>query len=243
MPALFWPEGPARPECPGPGDVHVWASNVDHVVDDAILSVRERQRADAFVFDHDARRYRATKVMQRQILGAYTGVPPEQLTFGSEVREKPTIAPGQGPPALTFNLSGSGGLALIAIAFSRSIGVDLETPRDDIETLGIAERYFHPLEIEAIKAETDSALRRQTFYRCWTRKEAYMKALGEGLYLPMESFAVELAPVSRPSLLDCAEGLAEAQEWTLIDLSVQATFFGAVAVRGPVETVTTWMWP
>jgi 4'-phosphopantetheinyl transferase len=137
---------------------------------------------------------------------------------------------------LRFNLSSSDDTALLAVAWNREIGVDVEKIRAERDCMGIAERFFSPWEAAALRRLPDQQ-RVPAFYRCWTRKEAYVKATGEGMFLPLDSFAV---PVDQPHMQPVREepaavfpsvGEVGQERWTMIDVPEIAGFAAAVVVE------------
>jgi 4'-phosphopantetheinyl transferase len=210
-----------------PGTVRVLAVPLLRAVtpeDRALLSADERARADRFHFARDSRRYVVTRATLRRVLGAQLGRHPSSLAFDVGPRGKPSLA---GTP-LHFNVAHAGELALIALTTLGEVGVDVEPlePMDDVET--IAERFFSPAEREALRA-LPAAARTDAFLTCWTRKEAYVKAIGEGLACPLDAFDVTLAPGEEARLLRIAGD--DADRWSLVDLRPAPGYVGAVAGR------------
>ncbi|MCZ4351943.1 4'-phosphopantetheinyl transferase superfamily protein [Roseovarius aestuarii] len=230
-----------RPPQPEPGSVHVWAAQLDDstmAVDSlASLSETEQQRAASFVFEKDARHYRAARVFQRQVLAAYLDRAPEDLHFTTRARGKPVLTNGAG---IEFNVTDSGGFALMAVMHHAAVGIDVEVPRPFPDILNIARNSFHPFEQQEIFAHPTLDAQRQAFYRCWTRKEAYMKALGEGLYLDLGSFAVETGPTRRPALRSCARG--DKETWTFVDIGENHAIYAAICIEGQLNSIDLWHW-
>ena len=209
-----------------PAEVHVWAVSLHGDADalGALLSAKERERAARFRFADHQRRFRIGHGALRAILGGYLGADPAAVEFTLGPRGKPYVA-GIGP---FFNLSHSGKLALIAVA-DCEIGVDLEKVRHLESLTAIAQRHFSAFEFAALDA-LDDAARQLAFYRCWTRKEAYIKALGVGLSMPLDTFDVSLG--ERPEFLACRDGSEEPANWSLLDVSPGPEFVAATALRG-----------
>ena len=152
------------------------------------LSIEESQRAARFIFERDRARYTVAHTALRRILARYTGEDAAALEFRTAERGKPYLAQH---PGLRFNLSHSGCWALVAVARSRELGVDIECIRADRSTEEIAHRFFAPEEVRELM-ETPPVRRVAAFFACWSRKEAYIKARGEGLAIPLDSFEVSL---------------------------------------------------
>ena len=227
--------------------VHVWRvglidppDHVNHLA--ASLSPDERDRADRFHFERDRHRYVIGRGTLRAILGAYLGVPPGSLRFGYGPSGKPFVAEPADAARLQFNLSHAGALALVAVAHVRAVGVDLEQVRALPDRDLISTRFFSALERAALQALAPEA-RDQAFFACWTRKEALLKAWGDGLSFPLDRFAVSLAP-GEPARLRWVEGGARAADrWQLRCLVPAPGYLGAVAAEGRGWRLRCWTWP
>jgi 4'-phosphopantetheinyl transferase len=191
---------------------------------EAVLSTNERRRAASFVFALDRHRFVVGRGRLRQILSRYVALPPEALRFRYGAHGKPALSPGR--PAPCFNLSHSGGLAALVIA-DCDVGVDIEEVRP--VDGAVAERFFSASENAALRGLRGVDWR-DAFYRCWTRKEAVVKALGKGLSLRLSSFDVSVAPSA--SLLLRLEGCREAaSQWSIVDVALPRGLVGAIAAR------------
>jgi 4'-phosphopantetheinyl transferase len=224
---------------PGPDEVHVWTASLDQP--DAVvarlrtlLDDSERERADRFSFEKGRRHFTVGRGLLRRILGEYLGLDPGGVRFCYNPYGKPALAgePEPGEDALRFNVSHSGSLVLYAVTRGREVGVDLETIRPEFAGEPIAERFFSPGEVAALRAVAPEA-RIRAFFDCWTRKEAYIKARGKGLSLPLDSFEVSLAPGAPPALLATHDDPAEARRWSLFGLEPGPGYVGALVVAGP----------
>lgn len=209
----------------GPEELHVWAVPLhgDPERYGALLSEAEQQRLARFHFADHRRRYQIGHGALRAILGGYLGEDPAAVEFVQGPRGKPYLA-GPGP---FFNLSHSGKLALIGVARTE-LGLDVEKVRHLESLTGIARKHFSAQEFATLDALQGEA-RELAFYRGWTRKEAYIKALGEGLSMPLDSFEVSLGET--PQLLACRDGREDAAKWSLFDVSPGPEFVAAVAMR------------
>lgn len=216
-----------------PDELHVWAVPLhgDPERWGTLLSAAERQRLQRFHFADHRRRYQIGHGALRAILGGYMRVEPTAIDFQQGPRGKPYVA-GKGP---FFNLSHSGKLALIAIA-QVEVGLDVEKVRHLESLIEIANKHFSPCEFAALQPLAGEA-RELAFYRCWTRKEAYIKALGEGLSMPLDTFDVSLD--AEPKLLAARDGREQAANWTMLDVSPGPEFVAAVAMRCPRVRVQT----
>jgi 4'-phosphopantetheinyl transferase len=198
----------------------------------ALLDSEERQRAGRFRFEVSRDAFIASHGWLRAVLGRYLNADPRSIEFTFGNRGKPAL---QGTP-LQFNLSHSGAIAACAVARSEEVGIDIEKlrPMSDLER--VARRFFHPEESRKLLAlrEEDRA---PAFFRCWTRKEAYIKALGDGLFAPLDRFEVTLAPGEPVAFVHIDD--RPAAEWSLLGLDVGPDYTGAVAIRGTDWVVRT----
>lgn len=214
----------------GVDDLHVWAVPLSgdaepHV---AVLSANERERAARFHFADHRRRYEIGHGALRRILGAYLGRAPQAVEFVFGPRGKPFLAESlAGHHGPYFSLSHSGKLALIGVA-SAEIGVDCEKVRRLESYVAIAEKHFSRDEFAGLM-RVPEAERLFAFYRCWTRKEAYIKALGEGLAMALDTFDVSLG--DEPKFLACRDGRENPADWSMLDVSPGPEFTAAAALR------------
>ena len=222
------------------GVVHVWAVplNGDPARFGALLSPSEVQRVQRFRFADHQRRYQIGHGALRTILGGYLGRDPRTVDFRQGPRGKPYLAgePGSGP---FFSLSRSGKLALIGVA-TIELGLDIEKVRHLESLTEIARRHFSPREFAELD-QLQGAAREQAFYRCWTRKEAYIKALGEGLSMALDSFDVSLC--EEPRLLACHDGREQPANWAMVDVSPAREFVSAIALRSPAPQLRCFVLP
>ena len=202
-----------------------------------MLSLDERARAARFHFDRDRRRFTAARGSVRCVLGRYLGIPASALTFGYDSHGKPYLTGSHGID-LRFNVAHSGEVALLAVTDGVDVGVDVEVPRELPDRRQLAARFFAESETAAIEAVPE-ALRHQAFFTCWTRKEAYIKAIGLGLSAPLDSFEVSVVPGEPAALLRIHGSADAAGEWSLHDLSNLPDYAAAMAVRTPRAQVIT----
>lgn len=216
-------------------EVHLWlatleASSEQLTAYEQLLSCDERERAARFCFPRDRDRYVVGRGLLRVILARYLGIAPLELRFAYNAYGKPELATEGGAQSLRFNLSHSHGLVLYAVARGRELGVDIERVRPEMATEAIARHFFSPQEVRALMALPPHA-RTDAFFRCWTRKEAYLKARGEGLSLPLDSFEVSLAPGEPAVLLRAPGPPQECDRWSLRDVPVPRGYAAAIAVE------------
>ena len=225
-------------------DVHVWRASLTvsetRLADfDAILAEDERARAARFRNPLHGAHYTVGRGVLRMLLGRYLRRQPPDIHFSYSEYGKPFIKDGA---ALRFNLSHSQELALYAFTLQREIGIDIEYLRAVPARDQIAEQFFSPNEIEVLRA-LPAAQQDTGFFNCWTRKEAYIKAHGEGLSLPLHQFDVTLAPGDPATLLETRVALDHADRWTLQALLPGGNYVAALAVEGHDWTLSTWQWP
>jgi 4'-phosphopantetheinyl transferase len=199
-----------------------------------LLDDRERARAARFVNPRDGRRYIVSHAVTRTVLGRFVGVPPAALHFRTASAGKPHLAQA----SLDFNLSHSGERALLAITRGGPIGVDIEEIHPlDVE--GLTHRFFSGAEHEALIA-TDSDNRVAAFFRCWTRKESFIKAIGDGLAFPLSGFVVAFGEHVGNALLRCDVASVRADDWRVVPLDAAHGYAAAVTVSNRVSRV--WQW-
>lgn len=202
-----------------------------------LLSADERARAARFRRETDRHRFVAAHGGLRQLLGGYLSRPPAALGFVLGEFGKPALAEADGGRVLLFNLSHAGDWILIALAAGQAVGVDVEPIRPDLDFLPIARTQFSPEEIAALAAEAPGA-QVNAFFRCWTRKEAYLKARGQGLAYSLREFSVAFGAQARPELRWVADDPSAAERWTVLECAPAADYAGAVVVEGaPVRLV------
>ena len=197
---------------------------------------------ERFRFERDRRRYLVGRGLLRMLLGRYLGMTPHQVRFEYTVAGKPHLAPSQGERLLRFNLTHSGELLLIAVTDGRALGIDVEEVRNDIDVGEIAAHFFSPNEQRDL-ATLSGPRRIDAFFECWTRKEAYVKARGEGLSLPLDQFDVSLLPGESVRLIETRPDPAEARRWQLEALSVADGYKAALAVEGKGWALQCVDWP
>jgi 4'-phosphopantetheinyl transferase len=217
----------------GEGSVHVWRVGLEVPRADVArlaetLSEEERARAARFRSPEDGLRFTVAHGALRAILARYAGESAGGLVFHRNEYGKPAL---RGATEVRFNLAHSHAVALVAVARGREVGVDLERVLPGVEPLEIAGSYFTRREVAALAALPPEH-RVHAFYRCWTRKEAFVKALGMGLSRALDSFDVSLDADSHAGLLRRGEDPEEAARWRLRALAPAPGYVGAVAVEG-----------
>lgn len=245
MPALVWRPPPDILRL-GRDEVHVWRVSLDQTAARVqnhlrTLSPDEQRRAARLYFARDRDHFIVARGVLRTLLGRYLNRDPGQLRFCYNPQGKPTLSRESGGDWLRFNLSHSHGLALVAVTRDREIGVDVEQIRSDLADEQIAERFFSMQEVARLRA-LPPALQAEAFFNCWTRKEAYMKAQGVGLSLPLDQFDVSLVPGEPAAVLSTRGDPHEASRWSLRELMPGPGYIAALAVKGHDWRLTCWQW-
>lgn len=214
-------------------EVHVWQAKLDdHAAGGlkTLLAEDEISRAERFHFAEDRNHFIVARALLRRLLAVYSGIDAAELRFSYAEKGKPSLEEGQ-RSAINFNLAHSHGMAIYAFSRARELGVDLEFMRENVAVEDIAERFFSPREIDTLRT-IPAELRKQGFFNCWTRKEAYIKARGEGLSLPLDEFDVSLRPGEPAELLRNHKEPAEVTRWTMQSIPAPAGFVAALVVEG-----------
>jgi 4'-phosphopantetheinyl transferase len=191
----------------------------------AVLSDDEIERASHFVRPRDASRYVNGRARLRAIVGEYLGQAPHEVAFSYNPFGKPELA-SKGQAPFHFNLSHSAGQALLAVSDRFALGVDIEEIRPMTEN--VAGHFFSPAECRELRA-LPGAEQMPAFYRCWTRKEAFVKAHGAGLSLALDCFDVSLAIDPQPILKRLDPSVGKADDWGLFNIEVGDGFCAALA--------------
>jgi 4'-phosphopantetheinyl transferase len=219
-------------------EVHVWRIDLDpaapiHEGAD-VLSSAEQGRAARFAFARDRRRFAVSHLALRSILARYLGAEPAALAFAPRGAGKPRLV---GSSDLSFNLSHSGERALVAVARGREVGIDIEQLRELDDPERLAESCFAASELRAWRGLA-RAERTQAFFATWTRKEAYLKARGDGLARPLGSFEVPVGRDVSPRLLGDAEDAGAAAHWRFFDVDVGPSYAATlVAAAAPARVL------
>jgi 4'-phosphopantetheinyl transferase len=234
---IEWPLG--LPE----DEVQVWRVDLEAIRSDEsrwqeVLSSDESARAARFHFPADRQRYTAARALLRTILAGYLGTDPKSVSFAYSPREKPSLGPAHAG-SVTFNISHSGGIALLAFARKREIGIDVERVRSDFDVEAIARRFFSAHEQDQLAALPKEE-KFDSFFRCWTRKEAYIKATGDGLSLPLHQFDVSIVPGNGDALLSTRPDDSEAALWSLREIPAGAGYVAALCARGREWRLRDW---
>ena len=205
------------------------------------LTPDERERASRFHFQKDREHFIVARGVLRDILGRYLDTSPARIRFSYNQYGKPALAQDDGADALRFNISHAHEVALYGFTRGRDIGLDIEFVREDFASLEIAERFFSTDEVSMLRTLPASE-QTVAFFNCWTRKEAFIKALGEGLSHPLDRFSVSFVPGEPAALLSTADAPQEASRWSLVELAPGAGYVAALAVEGHATEISLWDW-
>ncbi|TMC38195.1 MAG: 4'-phosphopantetheinyl transferase superfamily protein [Chloroflexi bacterium] len=237
---------------PGPhitlakNEVHVWRASLEaservYSILQRVLSTDEYGVATRFYFERDRRRWTIAHGILRMLLALYLDVDPSKLQFVTNDYGKPAIASPPGGKHLQFNLSHSGDLALYAFAYDRQVGIDVERIRDNIEYEELARSHFSPSEYTMLQT-LPLLIRKEAFFLCWSRKEAYIKAKGKGLSIPLDQFDMSLTPGEPATLLASREEPQARERWSVQSLAPGTSYVGALVVEGVGWQLRCWQW-
>lgn len=206
----------------------------------ALLSPDEQARAERFYSERHRMRFTVCRGALRELLGQYLGCAPSELGFEYGAHGKPGLSAQQNPADLRFNLSHSEGLAVIALTGCRDIGVDVEQVRP-INGMAIAGRYFSDDEITQLR-RLPSQWHQEAFFSCWTAKEAYIKARGDGLSFALKDFDILIDPTQVPRILKIQGSSAPANQWALHRILPQPGYIATLAIEAPPGEVLVGVW-
>ena len=227
-------------------DVHVWRASFHQLMPllqyfKALLSTDEQMKAGRYRFEDNREEYIIARGLLRHLLGSYCTKDPRNLQFHYNPYGKPALSSEAGPHRLTFNVSHAHGFVLYVFTRGREVGIDLERIRPEAAHDGVAERFFSSREVSTLRALPRHA-QPIGFFNCWTRKEAYIKARGEGLTIPLNQFDVSLVPGEPAALLESRVDPADTNRWTLRSLDMGTQYIAALAVEGQDWDLKCWDW-
>lgn len=227
-----------------PDEVHAWRTplkldsqglqSIEHA-----LSPDEQERALRFRVPRARRQFVSARAWLRLILARYTNMQPSEVEITYGQYGKPQLGPAPEPASLRFNVSHSGDFAIIAVAQQREVGVDVERIRPQVAVEALADSSFSTEEAAGLK-ELRGRARQRAFFTCWSRKEAYAKATGKGLRLPLAEFEVSVAPWEPAALIGTSWDSQEASRWTLKDMYPAPGYVAAIAVEGSDWQLRRW---
>jgi 4'-phosphopantetheinyl transferase len=245
MHAVIWKSPPPAVQLRD-DEVHVWRASLAQ--DEAmvaklrqLLTPDECKRAERYYRSRDRRQSIVARGILRLIISRYLHFPAAALKFTDNSYGRPALAEELNQVRLDFNLSHSGDLVLYAFTCGRSVGIDIELIREDFATFEIAEQFFSRDEIIALRSMSKE-LRSVAFFNCWTRKEAYIKALGQGLSHPLHCFSVSLRPDERVALLGVDDDAREPARWKMHALEPGIGYVAALIAGVPLFSLKKWDW-
>lgn len=226
---------------PAPGEVHVRRFCLDREDNEQALLQRflspdELVRADRLRNPQTRNRFIVGRGLLRETLACYLGLEPGSLRLAAGEHGKPHLSAEQRQSELCFNLSHAGDLALLAVSSQYELGIDLEQQKDDLPFQAMAKQFFSARE-QAELFSLSPELQLDAFFRCWTRKEAYLKGYGSGFSQPANHCDVSLLPDHPPALFEHCTCPTEPARWQLMDLTVPVGFYAALAVAGETPVI------
>jgi 4'-phosphopantetheinyl transferase len=227
-----------------PSEVHVWRVDLEassEVVQqcETVLSPSERTRAQRYVFERDRRRWTVARAALRHLLGCYLNTEPILFEFALNEFGKPSLTTPYKELNIEFNLSHSAEIALYAFTRNRLVGIDVEYMRTDLDYDGMARHSFSVQEQHILRHLVGEEKRR-AFFRGWTCKEAYAKALGKGFSQAFDQFTVSLLPSQPLALLRQDEDERELTRWSFMELDAGPGYAGALVVEGHEWEAKCW---
>jgi len=222
---------------PRPDEVHLWVVEPEAVTEPrllaaylALLGTDERERHQRFRFEKHRHQFLVSHALVRVTLSRYAPVPAQDWRFSTNAYGRPEVLAREGLPPLRFNLSHTDGMAVCAVALGVDVGADVEHSARPGQTVELAESFFAPPEVRALRA-LPAERQRERFFDYWTLKESYIKARGAGLSLPLDQFAFHLEP-GRPPGISFDPRMEDSPEaWQFVQVRLGAEHPAAVAVR------------
>ena len=227
------------------GEAHLWRIDLNQKFYAAqtaldLISADERKRAEKYYLERDRKNFIKARAALRQILSRYLDLAPHKIVFSADQYGKPALNMGNHSAPLNFNFSSSGEIALCAVTRQRKIGVDVELINPNWANTEVAERFFSTSENLDFKNVSET-LRTRTFFSIWTRKEAFIKAVGCGLSYPLQNFSVSIEPDETTPKLTFNDSIGN-DSWSLFSFSPQSEFAAALAVEGDLPDLRFWHW-
>jgi 4'-phosphopantetheinyl transferase len=236
----YWPLSPKTQKNFSKNSVDIWSICLEQPKEITldlrqILAPDELDRADRFYFDKDRNHFTVARAGLRKLLGEYLDLDPKSIKFSYEKKGKPFLENNK----LCFNLSHSKDLALCAITYDRTLGVDVEYLREMKDAEQIAKRFFSSRE-SSLFCSLPKENQRLAFFRCWTRKEAFVKALGDGISYGLDNFDVTFTSDKEADLIRVLSDPLEANRWKLKELLPAEDYVGAIIVKGNDWDLNCW---
>lgn len=217
--------------------LHIWKiplnlpeAKLPHLLN--LLDPAEIKRLHQFRFEKHRRRFLVAHARLREILGFHLNISPAEVVFHIHDSGKPSI-PGN---PLYFNLSHSDEMAIVAVSFQGEVGIDIEYIKQDIDTLEIAKRFFHPTEFEQLQ-KIPSEKQKAFFYYCWTAKEAYLKAKGTGIAHHLNKFSLDLQNPQKIQIIYASDDIAEFKDWFITNFEINSSYFSTVVSSNSISSL------
>ncbi len=226
-------------------EVHVWSARKPSALPpdfEAGLSPEESDRARRFHFPQHRAAYTFAHAVLRDVLSRYLHCDGRDISFDKTVFGKPFVTKPTELPRLEFNLSHSGDLVLVGVCRGLRVGIDVEEMRPVDDLLSIAEMYFTPDESAFIHGQLPSD-RERTFFRCWTRKEACVKAVGKGLVIPLNSIETHISSQAPVILSESTPNSSDEVSWRIADLDLYENYVAAIAIEMDATALVHIEWP
>lgn len=224
-----------------PNQVHIWSASITNhenrlPVYWSFLTNEEKEKAQKFKFLKDKNCFVIAKGILRKLLASYLSLSPKEINLKLGEYGKPFLHHSSN---LQFNISHSRSEILLGFIQTLPIGIDIEYTKREIDVKNIAKHFFAEEEIEAL-LKLDTKYQTQAFYSCWTRKEAFIKALGSGLSFPLAEFVVSLDSLKKAKLIATKWDKKEKEKWILQPIEPRENYIGAFAVKGNVSKIQSW---
>jgi 4'-phosphopantetheinyl transferase len=224
-------------------EIHVWHTNFEVPINSVypLLDREEQLRAARFKVAAPRRQFIISHAFVRLTLERYLGIPARDIRFRVTAYGKPEL---DAASDLKFNLSHTEGAALLALARERRVGVDVERVRENFKPLALAQRFFSTSEAAWLRSQP-AAQRIPSFFACWTAKEAYIKAYGNGLSMPLSGFTLIPLAANKSIQLELEDDAERATEWSVWQLDLGPNLRGALAAEGRelIPSLRHWVWP
>ncbi len=240
----IWETPPSSLTLP-PDHVHVWKanllpSNTASLNLPNVLSADELARASRFKFPQHQQAFRAARGILRLILSRYLGIPPQAVVFQHGPHGKPSLAPSI-TPSFSFNVSHSNNLALYAVTQESTVGIDIEYHRQKINIPALIQRICSSEE-KAILTALPPEEQKKGFFACWTKKEAFVKATGKGITIPLEAITVPLPPSNSFDIGSLQDNELQGSSWSLFEIAVDPGYTAALALPRVNLITSYWQW-
>jgi len=225
-------------------EVHIWIANLDQIIlrgDEERLPLSERIRADKYHYQIHKNRYIIQHTLLRLIIGHYQGIGFFEGEFYLGEHRKPYLSGINGKDTICFNISNSDSMGIFAFSKNLEIGVDIELVRDIPEMDKIVEQFFSAKEKDFLRSLPENR-KKKAFYSCWTRKEAFLKAIGDGLVQSLDKFDLDLIPGELTRILRMGEDSKIESRWFIQNLKPAPNYVGAFAVKSHMFETKRWRW-